>query len=102
MAVKNDASTGQLMVGGMGELHLEVLLQRLASEWQLRVRARARSIEVTRGHPRSAESRLLRVHAGEMRVAYRESICSAVRRTSTHASQLKEGGEVRIEIEVEP
>ena len=76
MAVKNDASTGQLMVGWMGELHLEVLLQRLASEWQIRV------------------------HAGEMRVAYRESICR--RRTSTHASQLKEGGEVRIEIEVEP
>ena len=88
------------MVGGMGELHLEVLLQRLASEWQLRVRARERSIEVTRGHPRSAEIRQLRVHAGEMRVAYRESICR--RRTSTHASQLKEGGEVRIEIEVEP
>ena len=75
MAVKNDASTGQLMVGRRDGI--EVLLQRLASEWQIRV------------------------HAGEMRVAYRESICSAVRRTSTHASQLKEGGEVRIEIEVE-
>ena len=70
----NDASTGQLMVGRRDGI--EVLLQRLASEWQIRV------------------------HAGEMRVAYRESICR--RRTSTHASQLKEGGEVRIEIEVEP
>ena len=56
----------------------QVVAQRLRSDWKLSVRV------------------------GEMRVAYRESICSAVRRTSTHASQLKEGGEVRIEIEVEP
>eukprot|EP00967_Tisochrysis_lutea_P041627 scaffold50030_cov27-Tisochrysis_lutea.AAC.2 len=51
------------MLGGMGELHLEVLVQRLQSEWKLPIRA------------------------GKMRVAYRESV-DEVRIKSTLAVAL--------------
>jgi elongation factor G len=47
------AYAGQQMLGGMGELHLEVVIQRLKSEWKLPLRT------------------------GKMRVAYRESISQA-------------------------
>ena len=52
--VKSDEDTGQTIISGMGELHLEVLMQRLLSEYHL---------EVNVGHPQ---------------VVYRETIAKAV------------------------
>jgi elongation factor G len=53
-AVKQDEDTGQTVISGMGELHLEVLEQRMIREFHLRVRM------------------------GKPQVTYRESISEAV------------------------
>ena len=52
--VREDAETGQTLLAGMGELHLEVMIQRLARDF---------GVEVTTGRPQ---------------VVYRESLKSAV------------------------
>ena len=62
VGVALDRTTGQQLLGGMGELHLEVVAQRLRSDFGLHVRT------------------------GAMRVAYREGLHSSAVRTSTHAT----------------
>ena len=62
VGVALDRTTGQQLLGGMGELHLEVVAQRLRSDFGLQVRT------------------------GAMRVAYREGLHSSAVRTSTHAT----------------
>ena len=59
LRVTTDDETGQILISGMGELHLEVIAQRLDTE---------RSIEVRMGHPQ---------------VAYRESISAQAEREDT-------------------
>jgi len=41
LRVGSDAETGETLVWGMGELHLEVMVERLRSEWKLDVRSGA-------------------------------------------------------------
>lgn len=50
ISVKNDEETGQLLVSGLGELHLEILRDRIALEYGIKA------------------------ELGKMRVAYRESV----------------------------
>jgi len=52
--VDSDAETGETLVWGMGELHLEVMVERLRSEWQVDVRT---------GAPRVAYQETLRAAA---------------------------------------
>ncbi len=53
-SVKNDEETGQLIVSGLGELHLEILRDRILIEYGIRT------------------------NLGKMRVAYRESVGKTV------------------------
>ncbi len=66
ITVTSDRTTGQQLMGGMGELHLEVATSRLKSEYKLDVRT------------------------GPVRVAYRESVTDEVERTSAHVAVLGE------------
>ena len=52
--MKNDEETGQLLVSGLGELHLEILRDRIELEYNIKV------------------------SLGKMRVAYRESVGNTV------------------------
>ncbi|MCC4594976.1 elongation factor G [Xanthomonas campestris pv. phormiicola] len=54
LRVDSDAETGETLVWGMGELHLEVMVERLRSEWQVHVRT---------GAPRVAYQETLRAAA---------------------------------------
>ena len=76
-----ERTTGQQLLGGMGELHLEVLTQRLRSEWKL---------DVLVGSPQ---------------VAYKESLCGhtsgqGLLHVSRHDSRLASGGEIEVELEL--
>jgi elongation factor G len=77
--VKTDAETGQIVISGMGELHLEILVERLRRE--LNVRARV-------GHPT---------------VAYRETITRRADGESRFVRQLGARGEYgHVRLLVEP
>lgn len=54
LRVDSDAETGETLVWGMGELHLEVMVERLRSEWH---------VEVRTGAPRVAYQETLRAAA---------------------------------------
>lgn len=76
---KIDQETNQLIISGMGELHLEVLIERLKRENNLKVRA------------------------GSPQVSYRESITKPIRETHTFNKTI--GGEVNkagVSIYIEP
>ncbi len=77
--VKQDEETGQTLINGMGELHLEVIIDRLKREF---------NIEVNKGTPQ---------------VAYKEAITETVRLRETYKKQT--GGKGRyadIMIEISP
>jgi len=77
--VRTDEETGQTIISGMGELHLEVLLDRIRREFK---------IEVNKGNPQ---------------VAYREAISSTIRHNEVYKKQ--SGGKGRfaeITLEVGP
>ncbi|MDD5571151.1 MAG: elongation factor G [Bacteroidales bacterium] len=77
--VKVDNETGQLIISGMGELHLEIILDRLKREF---------NVECNQGAPQ---------------VAYKEAISETVKHRETYKKQT--GGRGRyadIEIEVSP
>ncbi|MCF8233609.1 MAG: elongation factor G [Bacteroidales bacterium] len=77
--VRTDEETGQTIISGMGELHLEVLLDRIRREFK---------IDVNKGNPQ---------------VAYREAITSTVRHNEVYKKQ--SGGKGRfaeITVEVGP
>ena len=42
---KDNADTGELLIAGMGELHLEVVVTRIIEEWRLKVRAGKPQVE---------------------------------------------------------
>jgi elongation factor G len=74
-----DADTGQMILSGMGELHLEVILQRMQREF---------SVEVNYGKPR---------------VSYRETVREAATGTAEYRRQV--AGDnlfARVEIRIEP
>ena len=80
-----DPTTGQQLLGGMGELHLQVVVERLRTEWKLPVAT------------------------GAMRVAHREALTRPVKLESSHAATLgapppTDDGEpqIRIALSVEP
>jgi elongation factor G len=78
--VKTDEETGQTIIAGMGELHLEVLVERMLREFK---------VDATVGKPQ---------------VAYRETISGTVERdTYTHKKQTGGSGQyAEITIKVEP
>ncbi len=78
VAVSIDRVTGQQLLGGMGELHLQVVAERLRSEHKLRI------------------------YTGEMQVAYREGICRAVTAEHACASQPGRAEDVFITLALEP
>jgi elongation factor G len=63
LAMETDAETGQLVISGVGELHLELAISRLRDEY---------GVELTSGRPR---------------VAYRETITRAVERSIDYKKQ---------------
>ena len=60
--VKEDLETGQTLISGMGELHLEILVERLKSEFQ---------VQVNCGKPQvSYREKITRVTSGEGKLLY--------------------------------
>src|SRR3546814_10734620 len=63
--VRTDEDTGQIVISGMGELHLEVIVDRMLREFK---------VDATVGKPQ---------------VAYRETITQTVVRSEEHTSELQ-------------
>jgi len=79
--VRTDEQTGQLIISGMGELHLEVLVDRMLREFRVKA------------------------NVGKPQVAYRETITQAVRSEAEFARQLggrNQYGRVMLELEPLP
>ncbi|WP_436773273.1 elongation factor G [Yinghuangia sp. YIM S09857] len=78
--VHTDEETGQTIIGGMGELHLEVLVDRMKREFKVEA------------------------NVGKPQVAYRETIRSAVERVDyTHKKQTGGSGQfAKVQIGIEP
>jgi len=78
--VRSDEETGQTIIGGMGELHLEVLVDRMKREFK---------VEANVGRPQ---------------VAYRETITSKVEKVDyTHKKQTGGSGQfAKVQIDIEP
>jgi elongation factor G len=77
--VRTDEETGQVIIAGMGELHLEVLVDRMLREFR---------VDATVGKPQ---------------VAYRETITQTVEKvTYTHKKQTGSGQYAEVQITLEP
>ncbi|ACV69352.1 elongation factor G [Desulfohalobium retbaense] len=77
--VSTDEETGQTLIAGMGELHLDIIVDRLTREFK---------VDANIGNPR---------------VAYRESITKAVKQETKHVKQSGGRGQYgHVVIEVEP
>ena len=77
--VRTDPETGRTLVDGMGELHLEIIGDRLRREFDLDI------------------------HCGKPQVAYRETITRPVRHTRRYATQVGGIGQfAEVELELEP
>ena len=78
--VRSDEETGQTIIGGMGELHLEVLVDRMKREFR---------VEANVGRPQ---------------VAYRETITAKVEKVDyTHKKQTGGSGQfAKVQIDIEP
>ena len=60
--VKEDMETGQTLISGMGELHLEILVERLKSEFQ---------VQVNCGKPQvSYREKIIQITSGEGKILY--------------------------------
>ena len=77
--VRTDENTGQLLIGGMGELHLEVLVDRVLREFRVRA------------------------NVGKPQVAYRETISRPVQSVGEFARQAGGRGQYgRVVLDLEP
>ncbi len=77
--VKNDQETGQTLISGMGELHLEVLVERIRREFNVEA------------------------HIGQPKVAYREAITTPVRIEGRFVKQTGGRGQYgHVWLEIEP
>ena len=77
--VSTDEETGQTLIAGMGELHLDIIVDRLTREFKVDA------------------------NIGKPRVAYRESITKAVKQETKHVKQSGGRGQYgHVVIEVEP
>lgn len=77
--VKNDQETGQTLISGMGELHLEVLVERIRREFNVEA------------------------HIGQPKVAYREAITTPVRIEGRFVRQTGGRGQYgHVWLEIEP
>ena len=78
--VRTDEETGQTVIGGMGELHLEVLVDRMRREFKVEA------------------------NVGKPQVAYRETITKAVQKVEyTHKKQTGGSGQfAKVLIDIEP
>ena len=77
--VKNDQETGQTLISGMGELHLEVLVERIRREFNVEA------------------------HVGQPKVAYREAITAPVRIEGRFVRQTGGRGQYgHVWLEIEP
>ncbi|MEM6326279.1 MAG: elongation factor G [Bacteroidota bacterium] len=77
--VSTDDETGQTLIAGMGELHLEIIVDRLKREFKVEA------------------------NVGKPQVSYREAIRSAITHTYTHKKQTGGRGQfAHVEIEFEP
>ncbi|AFC85123.1 elongation factor G [Frateuria aurantia] len=77
--IRVDAESGQTVVSGMGELHLDIIVERLRREYQ---------VEINVGRPQ---------------VAYREAICAAVRQECRFSRQVGGMGQyAHVVLELEP
>ncbi|MDO8310152.1 MAG: elongation factor G [Actinomycetota bacterium] len=78
--VRTDEETGQTIIGGMGELHLEVLVDRMKREFKVEA------------------------NVGKPQVAYRETITKLVQKVDyTHKKQTGGSGQfAKVQIDIEP
>ncbi len=78
--VRSDEETGQTIIGGMGELHLEVLVDRMKREFKVEA------------------------NVGKPQVAYRETITKLVQKVDyTHKKQTGGSGQfAKVQIDIEP
>jgi elongation factor G len=77
--VRSDRETGELIISGMGELHLEVIVDRLRREFNVKV------------------------HVGKPQVAYRETIVGTVVHNHRHVKQTGGRGQyAHVILQVEP
>jgi elongation factor G len=78
--VREDAETGELVVAGMGELHLEIIKNRLQRDFRVEARF------------------------GRPRVSYRETFGEAVRISHAHEQHISDERQLfaRIDLEIEP
>ena len=78
VSVRVDPVTGQQLLGGMGELHLQVVAERLRREYRLEL------------------------YTGAMQVAYREGISEAYTLESSHAAMPGGADEIHIRLALRP
>lgn len=78
ISVRTDPVTAQQLVGGMGELHLQIVADRLRREHRLEL------------------------YTGAMQVAYREGVCERVTNETHHAPQPGAAADIRIVLAVAP
>ncbi|MCQ4167310.1 elongation factor G [Tahibacter harae] len=83
--VGTDAETGETLVWGMGELHLEVMVQRLREEWKVGVRTGA-------PHVAYQETPARAVHGVEGRLAKQNGGIGQAARVVIDVEPLAEGG----------
>jgi len=76
--VREDAETGQTVISGMGELHLDIIAERLRRDWNVNVKV------------------------GKPRVSYKQTITARAKGTGTYeveAGERRLFGEVTVEVE---
>ena len=77
--VRNDAETGQTIIGGMGELHLEIMVDRMKREYavEANIGKRRRSLTARRfSKPRETTTRYKHVKQSGGSGQYRRTSCS--------------------------
>ena len=78
ITVRQDANTGQQLLGGMGELHLQVVIDRLKREHKLEL------------------------YTGAMQVAYMEGVCGDVTNESSHSATPGGPEEIEVTLAIKP
>lgn len=91
--VRTDEETGQLILSGMGELHLEILLDRLVREYRVGVHSGRPQVSYreTITAPATAEGRFIRQSGGRGHYAVVKLILEPSPEGNAFANEIKEG-----------